>query len=162
MKRGFTLIELLAVLVILGILLAMTIPNIIDIIEDSREKSMITAVDNLITAADSYYGADIISRMPLYSDYTNKNTSKLFKNIVVLKETNFIDKLPEDTEGFFFTVYSDNYVSKTEVVLKRDGKYYSSIENLNGNCAVYNILNTTESNYSLLRDYYCSQSTCCN
>ena len=39
-KRGFTLVELLVMLVVLGILTAITIPNVVGILQNNREDAM--------------------------------------------------------------------------------------------------------------------------
>ena len=58
-KKGFTLAELLAVLVILGILSAITIPIVTDQIDEYKEKLCVTQYQNILTAARTY-GADNI------------------------------------------------------------------------------------------------------
>ena len=50
-KKGFTLIELLAVIVILGILLAIAIPNVSKYINSSRKDTFITNVQSYTKAA---------------------------------------------------------------------------------------------------------------
>ena len=54
-KKGFTLIELLAVIVILAIIALIATPIILNVIDESREKSNINSVYNIIKAADLYY-----------------------------------------------------------------------------------------------------------
>ncbi len=53
-KKGFTLVELLAVIVILGLLGALTIPLVEKIIKDNREKVHQVNVDTILNAAYDY------------------------------------------------------------------------------------------------------------
>lgn len=53
-KKGFTLIELLAVIVLLGIILVLVAPNVMNIYQDSKLKGEEIFVDRLSQEIDSY------------------------------------------------------------------------------------------------------------
>ena len=57
-KQGFTLIELLAVIVIVGIILAIAIPSIANIIEKSAENAWKNQQKYILDAAEKYVTSD--------------------------------------------------------------------------------------------------------
>ena len=58
MKKGFTLVELLAVIIILGIILIIAVPNILGIINDSRINSVVKSKDMFINSTRSYISSN--------------------------------------------------------------------------------------------------------
>lgn len=81
-KKGFTLIELLAVIVVLGVVLTLAMPSILDSINASRDSSYKILIGNIKTAAETYYQeceyGDLSDKNKYGEDYactiTNGNT----------------------------------------------------------------------------------------
>ena len=53
-KKGFTLMELLAVIVILSVISLITVPMVMNVIEDSKKKAAVESVNGVLDAADKY------------------------------------------------------------------------------------------------------------
>ena len=47
-NKGFTLIELLAVIVILSVITLITIPMVMNVIEESKKKALVSSVEVLV------------------------------------------------------------------------------------------------------------------
>ena len=145
---GFTLVELLAVIIVIGIIALLIVPNISRIIENARSNTMQRSLEHIVEAADNYYNLNIFE-LPEYGSPIET------KNINVLLNEGYIDKLPSNTEGIFFLMYTSQDDFHAEVILSKDNKYYSSIEDLNNKCDLYVDLCDTE-----YKDYYQQECTC--
>jgi type IV pilus assembly protein PilA len=54
MKRGFTIVELLAVIIVLGIILVIALPKVIDSMDKAFDKSYEISIKNIEKAAELY------------------------------------------------------------------------------------------------------------
>lgn len=63
-SRGFTLIEMIGVLAVVAVLAALVLPNVFDVIAESRVNAVAASVKAYETAVTKYYG-DIGSLLPL-------------------------------------------------------------------------------------------------
>lgn len=118
-KNGFTLIELMAVLVVIGLLLVLTIPNIVNISKQSKAKAYDTKID-LIEQMAVYYGMDnktlimkgqtpghdISSTVKIISDDKGHITSFTYNS----------NKPYAPTETLDSNEYRGNYVTVKELV----------------------------------------------
>lgn len=54
-RKGFTLIELIAIIVMIGLMTVIIVPNILEMSEESKEISYNTLIKNIVTASETYY-----------------------------------------------------------------------------------------------------------
>lgn len=52
-NKGFTLIELLAVIIILGIVLSITVPSVVNLIKDSTKQSFVLDTKNVLESINN-------------------------------------------------------------------------------------------------------------
>lgn len=82
-KNGFTLVELLAVIVVLGVILAIATTNVLKSINDSKEKTKYMAAKEIVEIAEAYFAINNqtcvnVTDLESYleSDATNPETGK--------------------------------------------------------------------------------------
>lgn len=71
-KKAFTLTELLVILVLIGVLLTITVPMILNVLNESNKKAFLDTAYTINKAASNYYASTAINDtypLPLYITY---------------------------------------------------------------------------------------------
>ncbi len=96
-NAGFTLIELMVVLVIIGVLAALIVPNVLDRADDARTTAARTDVNNLMQALKLYRLDN--QRYPTAEQGLQALLTKPTTNPVPINWKPYLEKLPNDPWG---------------------------------------------------------------
>ena len=122
MKRGFSLIELLAVILVLGIIVLIAVPKVIDIIDGSREGSFKASVQIIKKEAERQCNTDKVNQRESISRYVIKNAKINPELFVKAKIPEFGEIIVSETCDVILNAYTDrlcNITEEDEVIMGR-------------------------------------------
>ncbi len=122
MKKGFTLVELLAVIVILSVITLITVPMVMNVIEDSKKKAAVESVNGISFPSDTryydLYKVDDLSKDEWYK-YTNSKLGDASKEVAISKTNS-----SSGDRGLWFSDYAI-FPAATYPWVHRGGGFYN-------------------------------------
>lgn len=146
-RKGFTLIELLAVIVIMAIILIVTVPNIIQSINDARTNSIHNLAVSVANTYNTAYGQDLVATDKVLGNipekvnstwqcigdiYSDNNGTKVrdLSDVLGLSNADLVLTVEADAEG------NKKIANETNLGASNYTDYCSSIRIYNGGAEV--------------------------
>ena len=121
LQKGFTLIELMVVLVIIGVLAALIVPNVLDRADDARVMAAKTDVNNLMQALKLYKLDN--QRLPTSEQGLQALIARPANGPIPPNWKPYLDKLPNDPWGRPYQYLTPGIKGETDVMsLGADGQ----------------------------------------
>ena len=135
--RGFTLVEILAVIIILAVITLITVPIVTNAVKSARKGSFKVSAQNIVKAADKYYGEHEFEMNKVSTFDFSKNDGKneageellvsgkkpISGKVVVSKQGDIV--LADISDGTYYANYDSTIddqvvITETSEVLTRD------------------------------------------
>ena len=113
-QHGFTLIELMVVLVIIGVLAALIVPNVLDRADDARATAAKTDVTNLMQALKLYRLDN--QRYPTAEQGLQALVAKPTSGPIPASWKPYLDKLPNDPWGRAYQYLNPGVMGEIDVL----------------------------------------------
>lgn len=112
-NKGFTLVELLAVIAILGILVLVTLPNIVESFNKSKDKNFVSEAQAIYKTAKNQYVMDsakgyiTIAYVKGFSSPSGIYSKEM--DVSSRQGFNYLVKISEEGEIYYFLVEDDSH-----------------------------------------------------
>ena len=114
LAAGFTLIELMVVLVIIGVLAALIVPNVLDRADDARVTAARTDINNLMQALKLYKLDN--QRYPTAAQGLQALLAKPTTGPIPTNWKSYLDKLPNDPWGHPYQYLNPGVKAEVDVL----------------------------------------------
>ena len=114
LQQGFTLIELMVVLLIIGVLAALIVPNVLDRADDARVTAAKTDVNNLMQALKLYKLDN--QRYPTGEQGLQALLTKPTSGPIPPNWKSYLDQLPNDPWGHAYVLLNPGIKGEVDVM----------------------------------------------
>ena len=105
-KNGFTLVELLGVIILLGVLSVIVVPEVRDSIKQSKKKAYDKQIDTVITAAKNWVSDNIdeLSEETIFIDIQSLKQNGFLENKKIINPVN-----NKEINGCVAIIYEEDF-----------------------------------------------------